>query len=308
MRRFASFYDWYSSELGRISYICKMNEKETTEGPLRLDVDAVLKAKLPRHYRFIPRFVIKWLARTICQDKLNWLLESNEGKKDAAFCEGVLSDLKITHSVVGADKIDPTNRRVTIVSNHPLGGLDGMVLIAYFTRLYGGHLSFLVNDILMAIKPLDGVFLPVNTHGSQSREAFRLADEAFAGDDPIIIFPAGLCSRRQKGGVIADLEWKKSFVNKSREHKRDIIPVHFDGHNSDFFYKFARRRERLGLKFNIEMIYLPSEVFKNEGKHFTITVGDKIPYSALPSSKGAAEEAQRIKEIVYSLPKIHEGQ
>lgn len=278
-----------------------MKEEEMTEEALRIDVDAVLRAKLPRHYRFLPRFAIKWLSRTICQDQLNWLLEHNKGKKDADFCEGVLNDLNVTLSVTGADKIDTSNRRVTIASNHPLGGLDGMALIAYFTRLYGGKLHFLVNDLLMAIKPLDGVFLPVNTHGGQSREAIRIADEAFAGNDPIIIFPAGLCSRRGNDGSVADLEWKKTFVNKSRQYKRDIIPVHFDGHNSDFFYKLARRREKLGLKFNIEMIYLPSEVFKNEGSHFTITIGTPIPFSSLPASRDSSAEAARIREMVYSL-------
>lgn len=279
------------------------SEEITTPGndALRLDVDAVLKAKLPRHRRFIPRFLVNWLKRTICQDQLNALLESNEGRRDADFCEGVLNDLSVTYSAENADRIDTTNRRVTIACNHPLGGLDAMALIAYFGQLYGGKIHFIANDILMAIKPLEGVFIPVNKHGGQSRDAIRLVDEAFAGDDPMLIFPAGLCSRRQKDGSIADPEWKKMFVTKSAEFKRDIIPVHFDGQNSPFFYKLAQRRKRLGIKFNVEMIYLPSEVFKNRGKHFTISIGEPIPHFTLSRGKDAAADALKIREIVYSL-------
>ncbi|MBR4722665.1 MAG: glycerol acyltransferase [Muribaculaceae bacterium] len=280
----------------------KLNEiTKTNDDALRLDVDAVLKAKMPRHYRFIPRFLVNWLKRTICQDQLNALLESNDGCRDADFCEGVLNDLNVTYSAENADRIDTTNRRVTIACNHPLGGLDAMALIAYFGHLYGGKIHFIANDILMAIKPLNGVFIPINKHGSQSRDSIRLVDEAFAGDDPMMIFPAGLCSRRQKNGEIADLEWKKMFVTKSAEFKRDIIPVHFDGQNSPFFYKLANRRKKLGVKFNVEMIYLPSEVFKNRGKHFTISIGEPIPHSTLSRGKDAAADALRIRETVYSL-------
>ncbi|MBQ4231549.1 MAG: glycerol acyltransferase [Salinivirgaceae bacterium] len=279
------------------------SEEITTPGndALRLDVDAVLKAKLPRHRRFIPRFLVNWLKRTICQDQLNALLESNEGRRDADFCEGVLNDLSVTYSAENADRIDTTNRRVTIACNHPLGGLDAMALIAYFGQLYGGKIHFIANDNKMAINPHEGVFIPVNKHGGQSRDAIRLVDEAFAGDDPMLIFPAGLCSRRQKDGSIADLEWKKMFVTKSAEFKRDIIPVHFDGQNSPFFYKLAQRRKRLGVKFNVEMIYLPSEVFKNRGKHFTISIGEPIPHFTLSRGKDAAADALKIREIVYSL-------
>ncbi len=269
---------------------------------MKIDVDGVLRQRIPRYYRYIPRFIIKWLERTICQDRMNELLEKNKSKTNAEFCTGVLEDLNISYEVIGEENLPPMeNRRVVIVSNHPLGALDGMTMIDYITKRYGGNVKFVVNDLLMAIKPLNGVFLPINKHGKQSRNSSNAIDEAMAGNDPIIIFPAGLCSRRQPDGTICDLEWRKMFVNKSVEYQRDVIPMYFDAENSSFFYKFAKLRMRLGIKFNIEMIYLPREIFRSENAKFLIKVGKPISWSTLNSGKHASTQASKIKSIVYNL-------
>ena len=269
---------------------------------MKIDVDGVLRQRIPRYYRYIPRFIIKWLERTICQDRMNELLEKNKSKTNAEFCAGVLEDLNISYEVIGEENLPPVeNRRVVIVSNHPLGALDGMTMIDYITKRYGGNVKFVVNDLLMAIKPLNGVFLPINKHGKQSRNSSNAIDEAMAGSDPIIIFPAGLCSRRQPDGTICDLEWRKMFVNKSVEYQRDVIPMYFDAENSSFFYKFAKLRMRLGIKFNIEMIYLPREIFRSENAKFLIKVGKPISWSTLNSGKHASTQASEIKNIVYNL-------
>lgn len=269
---------------------------------MKIDVDGVLRQRIPRYYRYIPRFIIKWLERTICQDRMNELLEKNKSKTNAEFCAGVLEDLNISYEVIGEENLPPEeNRRVVIVSNHPLGALDGMTMIDYITKRYGGNVKFVVNDLLMAIKPLNGVFLPINKHGKQSRNSSNAIDEAMAGNDPIIIFPAGLCSRRQPDGTICDLEWRKMFVNKSVEYQRDVIPMYFDAENSSFFYKFAKLRMRLGIKFNIEMIYLPREIFRSENAKFLIKVGKTISWSTLNSGKHASTQASKIKSIVYNL-------
>ena len=270
----------------------------------KINIDKVLRQKLPRYYKFIPRFLIKWMERIICQDRLNELLDSNKSKTNADFCRGMLKDLNITVNVKGAENLPPReNRRVVIVSNHPLGGLDGIALIDFLERYYGGKIHFIVNDILMVIKPLNGVFLPINKHGKQSRQSFRAIEEAFAGNDPIMIFPAGLVSRKGKGGEIADLKWQKMFVNKSIEYHRNVIPMYFDGKNSPFFYNFAKLRSRLGLKFNIEMIYLPREMVRSENAKYTISIGSPILWESLcPTSDcDAQHRAEEVRAIVYGL-------
>ncbi|MDE5656708.1 MAG: 1-acyl-sn-glycerol-3-phosphate acyltransferase [Muribaculaceae bacterium] len=269
---------------------------------IQINLRQIVRERLGRYSRLVPGFVLRRLEKTICQDRLNELLRNNYPREGAEFCEGVLADLDVELTVVGEDKLpSPSQRRVVFVSNHPLGGLDGMALIAWATRRYGGPVHFVVNDLLNAVTPLRSVFVPVNKHGSQSRESIRAVDRAFAGDDPVLVFPAGLCSRRGSDGKIADLEWQKMFVNKAVEHHRNIVPLYFSGRNSDFFYNFAKIRKQLGLKFNIEMIYLPSEIFRARGSRFTLVCGDTIGWQELRSGKAAMEQAAEIRSLVYSL-------
>lgn len=275
------------------------NARHSADEELRVAVGDTLKERMPKYSRYIPGVLVKWLEHTIRQDELNGILERTRGKRGAGFCRAVLKDLGVTYDVKGEELL-PKDRRVIIVSNHPLGALDGIVMIDWIHRVYGGEVKFVVNDLLMAVKPLKEVFLPVNKHGRQSREATTDVDEYFAGDDPIIIFPAGLVSRKGKKGV-RDLKWQKMFINKAVQYGRDIIPVYFDGRNSSFFYNFAKLRTRLGLKFNIEMIYLPREIFKSRNAHFTLKVGNPLSHTIFRGGKQASEEARRVKRMVYNL-------
>ncbi|MDE6268675.1 MAG: glycerol acyltransferase [Muribaculaceae bacterium] len=275
---------------------------ETT--PMRIDVDAVLRQRLGTKYRRIPRFVIRALEKIVCQDKLNRLLKENAQFQGADFCHGVLSSLGITVSVSHPERLPKapdSDMRCIFACNHPLGGLDGMALIDYFTSISPtGRVWFVVNDLLMAVTPLRCVFLPVNKHGRQSREAALRIEEAFSGPDPILVFPAGLVSRKQKGGIF-DLAWNKMFIQKAIQYRRDIIPLHFSGRNSSFFYNFALARKRLGIKFNIEMILLPREIFNNTGARFIVTPGDRIPWQELVGGSDAAKTASSIRQKVYQL-------
>lgn len=270
--------------------------------PIHIDLQAIIRQRLGCWSRCVPRPLVRWLERTICQDKLNWLLEHNFPRRGADFSDGVLADLDVTVDVENAHLLpDPADRRVVIVSNHPLGGLDGMALISWATRFWGGKVHFVVNDLLNAIEPLQPVFLPINKLGRQDRANIRAIDEAFAGDDPVIVFPAGLCSRQGSDGRVADLEWQKMFVNKAIESQRRVVPVFFSGQNSPFFYRLARRRKRLGLKFNIEMLYLPREVFRAAGSRFTIYCGRCIDWQSLRGGSRAKAQAAEVRSLVYNL-------
>lgn len=271
--------------------------------PIKIDLRALVRERLGRASWLVPGFLMGKLERLVCQDRLNELLEHNFPRQGADFCEGVFADLDVKVEMTHADRLPSVgDRRVIIVSNHPLGGLDGMALISFFSRHYGGRVLFVVNDLLMAVKPLAPVFLPINKHGRQSRSSISAIDREMAGDDPIIIFPAGLVSRQKtRGGEISDLRWKKMFINKAIEFRRDIVPLYFDGTNSEHFYSFARRRKRSGLKFNLEMLLLPSEVFKAKGKTFRIVCGGTVPWTSFKGGRHAGDEAMEVKKIVYGL-------
>jgi hypothetical protein len=97
------------------------------------------------------------------------------------------------------------------------------------------------------------------------------------------------------------LAWKKSFLQKAIEHKRDIVPMFFDGKNSNFFYGLANLRKRLGIKANIEMLYLSDELFKSKHSSFGMYFGEPMPWSMFDKGRGLGELAEEIREKVYSL-------
>lgn len=269
--------------------------------PLILDLDKVLKNKAPKIYKNTPRFVLNYLKRKIHVDELNEILTIYADKQGVDFMEAVVGYFNLTLHVNGLDAI-PQDKRFIFVSNHPLGGLDGICLSAVIGKKYDKKIKYVVNDILYYIKNLQPIFLPVNKLGAQSKQSASTVNEAYNSDNQIITFPAGLCSRKQNG-KICDLEWKKSFILKAIESKRDIVPVYFDGRNSNFFYRFANLRKRLGIKFNIEMIFLPDEMFKNKNKSFSITFGEPIPYTQFDNSKNPSEWAEYVKQEVYKIAK-----
>ena len=267
-----------------------------------VNVEEILQSKAPQAFRKIPKFVIKWLEHLICQDGLNDFLTKNNGAEGVDFMKNAVEYFNITFRLKGEENIPQTNRRFIFASNHPLGGLDGICLSAILGNKYDGKIRYLVNDILYFIEPLRTIFVPINKHGGQAKGGAEAINQAFSSENQIITFPAGLCSRKQNA-LIEDLEWKKMFIVKAVEYKRDIIPVYFEAKNSTFFYRLANIRKFLGLKFNIEMLFLPREMFKSKGSTFTVSFGQPVSWETFDSSKTPLAWAQEVKKKVYELKK-----
>ncbi|MBP5498533.1 MAG: 1-acyl-sn-glycerol-3-phosphate acyltransferase [Muribaculaceae bacterium] len=270
-----------------------------SSGPQQINVAEVVAKRLPRHSKFIPRFVTRGLERLICQDRLNELLRNVHPAQGSEAASGYLKEMGISVKVSGEENI-PASGRFLFASNHPLGGLDGLALISLLGNRYDGRIKFIVNDLLMAVEPLKSVFLPVNKYGAQSRERVNEIEAEYAGDKQMITFPAGLCSRRQPDGKIHDLEWKKSVITLAVNYQRDIVPIYFDEANSSWFYRIADWRKRLGMKFNAEMILLPREMIKKENSTLHVVFGPLIPHTSLDAAR-PREEAQRLCDVVYGL-------
>lgn len=281
-----------------------MDEPENSEGNLRIDVEQVLYSKNPALSKSIPRFIINYLKRIVHQDELNDFLNRYGHLKGAGFIEAGLKYFNIKYTVTGSENIQLQGRYI-FVSNHPLGGLDGLVFIRELSNYYS-DLKFPVNDILMNITNLSGIFLPVNKHGAQGREAALNIEEAYASDSQILYYPAGLCSRKKKG-VIRDLQWHKSFISKAVRHKRDIMPAFFSGRNSDFFYNLSNFRKALGIKANIEMLYLVDELFKQKGREIKLVFGKPIPWQTFDASRTHPEWAEWVKSRSYELERFITG-
>lgn len=266
---------------------------------LQIDIDAILAAKAGKKARFVPRFLVSYLKKIVHQDEVNEFLRINHDKRDLDFIDAFMKYFNNSFDIKGLENL-PDDGRFTFVSNHPLGAQDGLGLAYILGRKYEGKIKLLVNDLLMNIPHISSFWVPINKTGKQARNFPQQVNAAFESDNNIVMFPAGICSRK-RNGIIRDLEWKKTFITKSIQTQRDIVPIHFEGQNSEFFYRLANINKMLGLKFNIAMLYLSDEMFKNRNKTFKVTIGKPIPWQTFDNSKKPAEWAQYVKELVYTL-------
>jgi len=273
-------------------------EKEST-GEKYIVIREVIRKKNPRLLRWMPKFILRYLERIVHEKDINDIMDHIGHLQGLEFVDALLTqELGVDVRLEGEEHI-PLDGGIIFASNHPLGGLDGIAFM-HAVGKYRQDIKFLVNDLLLNIKNLQPLFVPVNTLGAQGRRNSILIEEAYADEHALLVFPAGLVSRK-RNGQIQDLEWKKSFISKARKYKKNIIPVHIDGKNSNFFYNLARFRERLGIKVNLEMLYLADELFAQRGHQVTIRIGEPIAYTDLDSSKSEKEWAAHIKDKVYAM-------
>ncbi|MFD2969867.1 1-acyl-sn-glycerol-3-phosphate acyltransferase [Sphingobacterium bambusae] len=271
---------------------------EETENVKFIQVREVIHKKSPKLAKWIPKPLISYLERVIHEEEINYIMTKFRDQYGLDFVDDLIHELGVKVVLEGTEHI-PKDEHVIFASNHPLGGLDGIAImhaIGQFRR----DVKFLVNDILMNIRNLEPLFIPVNKVGNQAKSGIMAIDQAYASENALLIFPAGLVSRKI-GGKIADLEWKKSFITKAKKYKRDVIPVYIDGRNSNFFYNLARLRQKFGIKANLEMLYLPDEMFSQRNQTVTIRFGERIPYSHFDQSKTEREWASEVREMVYRM-------
>ena len=267
-----------------------------------IDIDKILNDKMGKKAKYVPRPLVTWLKRIIHQDEVNRYLWESRHLTGTEWLEECVRYLDMTLEIVGEENLpDKTDGRLyTFVSNHPLGGEDGVALGAIIGRHYDGRFRYLVNDLLMNLPGLAPVCIPINKTGNQSRNFPTMVEAGFKSDNHMLMFPAGICSRKRDGNI-RDIEWKKTFITKSVEYQRDIVPIHFGGQNSEFFYRLANFSDKYVKKINIAMLFLVDEMYKNAHKTFRIAIGKPIPWQTFDKGKTPAQWAQYVQDIVYTL-------
>lgn len=263
-----------------------------------IDIDEIFQSKNPGLYRILPGFILKYLKKVVHQEEINSFIDRHGHRQELDFVDAIVDEFGANVVVEGVENI-PVSGGCVFASNHPLGGLDAMSMVQMIGRKRT-DIKFIVNDILLQLKNLKGIFIGVNKHGKNSTEVHQTLDQWYASGAAILIFPAGLVSRNQNGQIM-DLEWRKSFITKARKFKLDIIPVFIGGKNSSFFYNLSKIRKMAGIKANIEMLYLADEMYRQKNKTITVIFGKAIPYTLLDESRSDQEWAQLVKKHVYSL-------
>ena len=269
-----------------------------------IDIDKILKSKMGTKSRYVPRPLVTWLKHITHQDQVNEFLWNNKDLVGTDWLVACVKYLDMSLEIRGQENLPDKNdgKLYTFVSNHPLGGIDGVAIGSIIGRHYDNKFKYLVNDLLMNLPGLAPLCIGINKTGSQSRNFPAMVETGFSSDYHMVMFPAGLCSRKIDG-IIQDIPWKKTFITKSVEHRRDIVPIHFSGHNSMFFYRLANICKMLGIKFNIAMLFLVDEMYKNRHQSFQITIGKPISWQTFDKSKTPTQWAQEVRARVYQLPK-----
>ncbi|TNF45254.1 MAG: glycerol acyltransferase [Bacteroidetes bacterium] len=274
--------------------------EETIENTFKpINIKELFIKKNPGLSKFIPGFIYRYIHNLLHIDFFNDFIVRNGHMKGIDFVDQAVTEFNVKEHIYGYENI-PESGRFIFASNHPLGGFDSLLLMKYVHKKLG-TLKFLANDVLMSIPSLSYMFVPVNKHGTNSREAAMILDKTYDSDEQILIFPAGLASRKIKG-KIEDLEWKKHFITKSIKHKRNVIPVFIGGRNTNRFYRLANIRKLLRLKWNIEMFLLPDELIRHSNTDIPVYFGKPIPFETFEKSKTHQEWAEWVKQQVYKLP------
>ena len=263
-----------------------------------INIDKIVRERAGKKAKFIPKWLTGLLARIIHQEFINIYLR--RGRVGVDFCKGVVEYVGANVTVEGKENLPDDGRLYTFVSNHPLGAIDGVTLGWIIGEHYGGKIKYLVNDLLMNVKGLAPMCVPINKLGAQARDLPRLIDDAFNSGNHMIIFPAGICSRKVDG-KIQDLPWGKAFITKSVLTGRHIVPVHFIGQNSPRFYRIDKICKALKIKFNIPMLFLPDEMVRGMHGTYTVKIGKPIPPEHFDSSKSPKEWAEWLRQLVYTI-------
>lgn len=262
-----------------------------------IDIEKILQEKAFKLYKWLPRFAINWLKKKLHEDDINDAMEHLKDDVGLVFNSRGLEKLGAKVESLHSELV-PKTGSIIIVSNHPLGGLDGMALIKAVGDIRP-DVHFLVNDVLKNIKNYGEIYVAVNKLGATSAKYLRVIEEVFRSESALLLFPAGLVSRKQDG-IVRDLVWKKTFVTQAIDHKRMIQPTFIEGENSKFFYNFAMWRKRLGIKANIEMLFLPDEMFKARKETIKIHFSKPFDSALLDASKTHKQWSALIYQYIYS--------
>ena len=263
-----------------------------------IDIEKLIGSKNPKLLKRMPKFIIRYLKRKLHQKELNKIFRDNPDTYGSDFCKVIIEKFNINVEVHNLENV-PKTGGIVFASNHPLGGMDAMAIVKEVSEVRN-DIKFIVNDLLLNIKNLKGMFVGVDKHSSNVKKSLQEVDALFASDKAVFLFPAGMVSRKKKG-KIEDLEWKKTFVSRAKKHSKPIVPVYIDGELSNFFYRLANFREFIGVKKNIEMLYLADELFKQKGRTIKLYFGEPIDPGTLDRSKNDKEWATWIKNKAYNL-------
>ena len=240
---------------------------------------------------------IKALKKLLHEDDFNAVIRKNQHLRGFAFLDKLLNYFKFNYQVDNNSFNNiPSEGRLLIIANHPIGTLDGLALIKLI-RSVRPDVRIMANRVLTHMEPLESVFFPVDVlaNKKQLKETYKLMLNSLAREEAIIIFPAGEVSRITPKGV-RDGEWHNSFLKLAKKTHSPILPIHIKAKNSALFYSLSMIYKPLAT------LWLVQEMFNKQNQTILFNVGAPIPYSAIEHSEETNKQlCKRFRKHVLNL-------
>jgi len=240
-----------------------------------IDIKQLIESKAPEFFEkkpaFVNKFILFALTKLLKLKEINEFIRNNQNNIGLDFINSLFDTLGFSYKISDRDKNKiPSEGRLVIVSNHPLGGLDGLALVKAI-REVRPDARIVANDLLMKVENLSDVFLPLDIYSiSSQRTQIATIEQALLNEEAVIIFPSGKVSRLSFKGI-RDRKWLNGATKFSTKTSAPILPIFIKGRNSLLFYFSALINDKLG------MLMLPGELFRHRRKAITILVGEIIP-------------------------------
>ncbi len=267
-----------------------------------IDVRAAFEAKNPKLARRIPGFGFGILKRVVRQTQINHVIQSLRDVAPLDYPEAVLAHLGVELRCDFENDFASDSGTTTppiYVANHPLGGLDGLALLAWLLRRHERVVAP-VNDVLMTLGQLAPHFVPLDRERA-GRALSSSIDRVFEAGAPVLLFPAGRTSR-MVGGRLRDAKWGRMVAERALRERRTVVPIFVSGRNSRQFYAVAALRRALGVSTNVEMFMLPREVLAPSIEHVQLTIGREIgPAELQRMGNNAIQRAAALRARCYLL-------
>ena len=267
---------------------------------MKIDIEQILTSKIrifsSNKFKIIKLVLIKILNRLLHINEINNILETYHDSTGFELIDEVFEYLNFSYYLSSHDrKKIPFEGKLICVSNHPLGGLDGLALIKAISEVRP-DVKVVVNDVLMNIENLRNVFLPFDIIKNQNqRQYLNNITQSLINEEAVIFFPAGEVSRLSISGI-KDKDWMNGAVRIAQKYNIPVLPIYIKARNTYFFYIFSIIFKK------ISSFLLPREFFKKHSKEIVIKIGDVIP-SEVFSSKflDSKYQTKLLRKHVYRL-------
>jgi putative hemolysin len=236
---------------------------------------------------------------------LNKLYNRHKNKDTADFLNGLLEDLQIEFEIPEEDlrRIPKMGAFITI-SNHPLGGVDGVLLLKLLLERRPDY-KIIANFLLHRIEPLKPYIMPVNPFedrkdAKSSTAGFMQAIRHLNNDLPLGIFPAGEVSTYRDGKLVVDKKWEESAMKLIQRAEVPVIPIYFHAKNSRMFYMLAK------LSDVFRTAKLPSEVLSQKNRVVKVRIGNPISVKAQKEHESLNDFTDFLRRKTYMLSKPYD--